>query len=103
MEYGGFTAQPPRKNRGAEATHAHKLQIEMDELQWKALSATPRPKQPGNEERAALQKAPGELPSDLLNGLLSDNGVTRSQRPRPNSFVQLQIGSGRNSKTPHEF
>ena len=50
------------KTGGAEDTNAHKLQIEMDELQWKALSAAPGP-------NAALQRSPGELPSELLNGL----------------------------------
>ena len=50
------------KTGEAEATNAHKLLIEMDELQWKALSATPRPKQPRNEERAALQKGAWRAP-----------------------------------------
>ena len=73
------------------------------ELHWKALCATPGPKQPRNEELAALQRSPGELLSELLNGLRKDNGVTRSQGPRPNGFVQLQLGSGRNSKTPQQI
>ena len=50
------------KTGEAEATNAHKLQNEMDELQWKALSATPGPKQPKNEELAAMQKGTWRAP-----------------------------------------